>query len=334
MAEPMEIDPPPPSPVVNILYSKAHAGLLAICTQPIPREEILEYMLDANDASAESDVIQDLSRFDDPSSEDNELDIDTSRMNEDNVRIMVEKIRKFSTGVSEKTLTEYSRLIVHCENFIQEQNLLPPGTPFFRDSPHVNSPEMLSCWIMDECDNLNMDGSPKAASKRRNGWSKAQKMRAAAAYAFGRLHGRGKNPWQVLPGGQTLGNPSSSDAVQSYMVSLRKRKAEAGEKATILKQNIQDVLVYLFRKNKEEQYLKPPTTSSARDHASEWKGDGYYGRLLLCLAYAIAFLCLLRVDELLNIQTQDIRLAKDRKTGRLMVIIALYFRKTDKDGGS
>jgi hypothetical protein len=52
-------------------------------------------------------------------------------------------------------------------------------------------------------------------------------------YAFGRLHGLGTLPWhQSEVTGAMVGNPSVSDTVSSYMVSLRRRKVRAGETQT------------------------------------------------------------------------------------------------------
>ena len=58
-------------------------------------------------------------------------------------------------------------------------------------------------------------------------------MRAAMTYAFGRLHGLGTLPWhQSEVTGAMVGNPSVSDTVSTYMVSLRRRKVRAGEAQT------------------------------------------------------------------------------------------------------
>ena len=52
-------------------------------------------------------------------------------------------------------------------------------------------------------------------------------------YAFGRLHGLGTLPWHESEvTGAMVGNPSVSDTVSSYMVSLRRRKVRAGETQT------------------------------------------------------------------------------------------------------
>jgi hypothetical protein len=50
-------------------------------------------------------------------------------------------------------------------------------------------------------------------------------MRASATYGFGRLNGLGSIPWQRSEvSGKMVGNPSISEDVSRYMVSLRKKK--------------------------------------------------------------------------------------------------------------
>lgn len=90
-------------------------------------------------------------------------------------------------------------------------------------------------WLnnSDRCDEINLDGSNKSSSIVRNTYVHAQKMRAAMTYAFGRLHGLGGLPWHRSEAtGAMVGNPSISDTVSSYMVSLRRRKVRAGEAQT------------------------------------------------------------------------------------------------------
>jgi hypothetical protein len=44
-------------------------------------------------------------------------------------------------------------------------------------------------------------------------------------YAFGRIHGLGSLPWHESEStGRMVGNPSVSNTVSSYMISLRRRK--------------------------------------------------------------------------------------------------------------
>lgn len=49
-------------------------------------------------------------------------------------------------------------------------------------------------------------------------------MRAAMSYAFSRIYRLGNAAWHVDANGNMGGNPSVSEQVASYMVSLRRRK--------------------------------------------------------------------------------------------------------------
>ena len=83
------------------------------------------------------------------------------------------------------------------------------------------------------CDEVNLDMSPKPSTEVRSSYGTAQKMRAAMTYAFGRLYGHGSMHWQRSPlGDGMVGNPSISEGVSRYMLSLRRRKVQAGEAAT------------------------------------------------------------------------------------------------------
>ena len=63
---------------------------------------------------------------------------------------------------------------------------------------------------------------------------------------------------------------------------------------------------------------------------ANWRG-GRAHRLLLA-AYTIAFLCLLRVDEVLKIQVHDIQFSGEDESDHIS--ISLPFRKTHQCGGS
>lgn len=58
-------------------------------------------------------------------------------------------------------------------------------------------------------------------------------MRAAVSYGFGRVHGCGNIPWRKSElTNNWIGNPSVSELVSTYMLSLRRRKVRAGETPT------------------------------------------------------------------------------------------------------
>ncbi|KAF9526292.1 hypothetical protein CPB83DRAFT_939915 [Crepidotus variabilis] len=99
--------------------------------------------------------------------------------------------------------------------------------------PPVDAPWYIIAWIMEGCDEVKLDGSIKALAEHRGTYAHAQKMRASMTYAFGRIHGMGSTPW-VLNDATTRasGNPSMSEKVATYMISLKNRKVRAGEAAT------------------------------------------------------------------------------------------------------
>lgn len=82
----------------------------------------------------------------------------------------------------------------------------------------------LSC----SCDEINLDGSKKPSTQERSTFGHAQKMRAAMTYAFGRVHGLGNMQWhEDAITRRMVGNPSVSDTVSLYMLSLRRRKVSS-----------------------------------------------------------------------------------------------------------
>jgi hypothetical protein len=85
--------------------------------------------------------------------------------------------------------------------------------------------------------------------------------------------------------------------------------------------------LYHFNHRPENWSLKdytPGTKKKADDH---WGGGR--ARRLLELAFTIAFSCLLRVDEVLKIQSHDIISLGERK-----LQLTLPFRKTSQFGGA
>ena len=85
---------------------------------------------------------------------------------------------------------------------------------------------LLIALILPSCDELQLDGKPKPSNVSRSGYQHAQKMRASMTHIFGRDFELGSASWvKDSRTGQTYGNPSVSQKVATYMVSLRNRKA-------------------------------------------------------------------------------------------------------------
>lgn len=89
-----------------------------------------------------------------------------------------------------------------------------------------------SLAIYCRCDELNFDGTNRPSTEVRATYGTALKMRAAMTHAFGRLHDLGDIHWHTTLDGSMAGNPSMSQMVTRYMVSLRQRKVKAGETPT------------------------------------------------------------------------------------------------------
>ncbi|KAI5894817.1 uncharacterized protein SCHCODRAFT_02495082, partial [Schizophyllum commune H4-8] len=202
------------------------------------------------------------------------------------------------------------------------------------------------------CDRLNIDGTVKPASENTHSWGQAQKMHASATYSWGHICGLGTLPWHENDAGEMIGNPSISPIVSRYMVSLRKRKTRAGEVATsaraltavrshfriaqfsfVLTDLGQDNSWELYHLNMDEGKFPlnaaytGPTRRGTNDEKENWAG-GKQRRMLNCI-YIIAFLCLLRSDEVLNLRVEDIERDKfddDKWT------LHLNFRKTAQYG--
>ncbi|KAJ3846877.1 hypothetical protein EV368DRAFT_88402 [Lentinula lateritia] len=171
------------------------------------------------------------------------------------------------------------------------------------------------------CDENHLNGSPIAPSMERSTYAHAQKMRAAATFGFGQIHGLGMQAWhQSEMSGKMLGNPSVSETVSSYMLSLWRRKTRAGETATSARAVTSQLLECLYHFNRRQ--------SSAFFFSSQKAPKGRLGahaRFLLNLGYNLAFCGLLRVDEMLKIQMQDILVSPNPQTGQTKLTLRLPF---------
>ncbi|KAJ3833043.1 hypothetical protein F5878DRAFT_496253, partial [Lentinula raphanica] len=111
------------------------------------------------------------------------------------------------------------RLMKQCEAFLLEHQMIAAGDAFFCDTPHPQAAVYLVAWIMYCCDSVGLDGKNVAPNVERSTYGHAQKMRAAATYGFGRVHGLGMEAWHRSEiSGKMLGNPSVSETVSTYML--------------------------------------------------------------------------------------------------------------------
>ncbi|KAH8997082.1 hypothetical protein EDB86DRAFT_2803667 [Lactarius hatsudake] len=158
---------------------------------------------------------------------------------------------------------------------------------------------------MYRCDKLNLDGKKRLSSQVRATYGTAQKMRASMTYAFGRIHGLGSMHWQRGSDGRMVGNPSVSEVVSRYMLSLHRRKVKAGETATSARAISAATMytLYHFNARVPVRDLRHPPVKGSKADCNQWAGQNAWR--LLQLAFTLAFSCLLRVDEVLKIQSHD-----------------------------
>ncbi|KAH8997636.1 hypothetical protein EDB83DRAFT_2238537, partial [Lactarius deliciosus] len=217
-------------------------------------------------------------------------------------------------------------LIAQCAEFLTRKNIVQPSE-FFSDEPHQHAPQFIVVWIMNECDELNLDGKKRLSTQVRATYGTAQKMRASMTYAFGRIHGLGSMHWQRGSDGRMVGNPSVSEVVSRYMLSLHRRKVQAGETATSARAISVETMYDLYHYNARVPFrdLRHPPAKKSKADCDQWAGQN--ARRLLQLAFTLAFSCLLRVDEVLKIQSHDfIHLGNNR------LQLTLPFRKTNQFG--
>ncbi|KAF7308877.1 DNA breaking-rejoining enzyme [Mycena kentingensis (nom. inval.)] len=224
---------------------------------------------------------------------------------------------------------EEEHLMRQCDEFMTQKGFIEQGNTFFTATPPKDAPLLIIAWIMHHCDDVNLDGTAKPLTVQRDSYSHAQKMRATATYAFGRVAGLGSLPWQRSElSGRMVGNPSVSESVSRYMVTLRKKKVRAGEVATSARAITPEILEQLYHHNNQPGVgdIKPIVrTKRANKNRNDW-GGGRMRRLLQAV-YVISYLCLLRFDEALKIQIHDIRRLNEHSYE-----LTLPFRKTSQYG--
>ncbi|KAF8801122.1 hypothetical protein BYT27DRAFT_7072917, partial [Phlegmacium glaucopus] len=129
------------------------------------------------------------------------------------------------------------------------------------------------------CDAINLDGTAKDSSTVRSSYTHAQKMHASMTYVFGRMYGLGSLPWHYDNTQDLMvGNPSVSEKVSSYMVSLRRRKVQAGEVASSARAITPEIMGALYDHNhKPENWIIHPYAPGTRGSSSGDEGLHTWG---------------------------------------------------------
>ncbi|PBK83411.1 DNA breaking-rejoining enzyme [Armillaria gallica] len=208
-------------------------------------------------------------------------------------------------------------------DFLVEESIIQPGTNIFtvqKLDPNIDY--YIVGFIMKQCDDIDMHGISRGPNNAQKSYSNATKLRAGTTYGFRKSGRRGKVPWSRAT---ALGNPSISDLVSSYMLGLHKRKVTKGETSTSARAIGPDTLRRLYEHNH-----KPENWNN--EHLSQGNWCGGNTRRLLQAVYLIAFTCLLRIDEVLNLQAHEVDVY-DNKDDIGCMSITLPFRKNAPVGG-
>ncbi|KAI3614842.1 hypothetical protein WG66_003324 [Moniliophthora roreri] len=141
------------------------------------------------------------------------------------------------------------------------QLYIEPKEEFYTSSPCKDAPELICAWIMNECDSIKLDSTLRPKSEIRSGYQHAQKQCASATFGFGQIYRLGNLPWHESDSkpGHMVGNPSVSQQVSLYMVSLRHRKVKNGEEPMSAHAITPDIIghMYDFNRKSENFDIKP-----------------------------------------------------------------------------
>lgn len=80
-----------------------------------------------------------------------------------------------------------------------------------------------------------------------------------------------------------------------------------------------------------QSYVTQTTSHGSSEVATDYSWAGGRARRMIHCAYVLAFLCLLRVDEVLNIQVHEVKIEEEGGVSRLT--LTLPFHKTKQFGG-
>ncbi|KAJ6464720.1 hypothetical protein DFH09DRAFT_1346757 [Mycena vulgaris] len=142
----------------------------------------------------------------------------------------IRMIKTISKRVGIGTAFAYEGVADRFVDYLVGEKFVTDGRDVFTN-PHPDMHWFIIHYLNTECDTVDINGKPKPTSSVIKSWATAERIRAGLLYTFGTVHGRGKTPWRVNLSGsmQMQGNPVMCDPIGDYMISMRRRKAQAGE---------------------------------------------------------------------------------------------------------
>ncbi|KAI3648967.1 hypothetical protein MP228_004987 [Amoeboaphelidium protococcarum] len=146
-------------------------------------------------------------------------------------------------------------------------------------------------------------------------YSTAENVRAALSHAFSKRYNCLQEPYRRNADGSWTGNPCLSRDVSNLMKGLKKIAVRKG----VIPESVRSITQTDLRNLFERSHSVLRTTGDRVRFSRNY------------LIYVLSFLCLLRLDEAVRIQMQDIEWMPRQKDG---FVLRLWWRKTMQTGGS
>ncbi|KAF9014711.1 hypothetical protein BDZ89DRAFT_1142106 [Hymenopellis radicata] len=293
--------PSDPSPVdvegLEGIHPYINLGL-----ESLSNDELMEVMDDLDEESETAEMCENSDDDDDGSDDDDddeEFDFVRSQVAQD---------------VNPNMAKSYTRLSLQFAKYGQEKGWWKTGVkPWDLKVLPKRIDLMIAAWIMDACDDHFSNGQPRTEGKPL-AMTTANKMRSALTKRFSFEGRRGRLAWDPEKG---TGNPTISIGLSSFLKGLQRRKVQVhGEKPTssraLTATNMQDI----YRGTMF--HLQNPSEK-------DWASAGI--RIALQAILTIAFICFLRLDEVLTLQAHEIEFGYDKVLELSFIIIRLHHRK-------
>ncbi|KAJ7168719.1 hypothetical protein C8R46DRAFT_1218107 [Mycena filopes] len=238
----------------------------------------------------------------------------------------IEFIRGISKRLSTGSVLGYEGEARRFLNFCVDKKLVTTAAEVFeRPHPHVHY--FFIKYVNHHCDTVFLNGDEKPTNLEVKSHATAERMRAAVLYTYAMIHLRGKKPWQAsqtTPGAME-GNPIICDVVADFMISMRRRKAKAGQSSTSSKAMTPEILEQLYN-----YFTDLPADDEHWCHIHQ--------HLQSHLIDVISFQCMFRSADALRLRFSDMRLFSERspEDGQERITkleIDLHTSKTRQFGG-
>ncbi|KAJ7445232.1 DNA breaking-rejoining enzyme [Mycena galericulata] len=236
------------------------------------------------------------------------------------MKLKIASIRAISQRVAVSTADGYASVARDYKKYVLDHKLILDPTEVF-EKPHPHSPWFIIEWISSKCDTVDTNGQAYPSNRVRATFGYANTMRSAVLYQFGTVQGFGKTPWhQSGPDPlHWVGNPAVFDAIENFLISMRRRKVSSGEVCHSSRAMTEAIFL-----KKYNHLTSLPATAKTWCHINQLIQ-------LHCLE-TMAFHCMFRSAEVLRVRWADIEFIEDAQGNCTKAKITIKTRKTSPFG--